>query len=150
MMRRRNSRGGGMMPAQDPGKDLFAYLFLLIMVFAFMLLMSVDQQKQAQKAPGHVQPGRSGFHSVSSEHVATLEKDRGKLWLRFGDVRYDPLTDFEKLVQDRRLIKDEDGEKQMLLIEDNLGESISLQDYLKTFSVFSRQGVAIAFAREVL
>jgi hypothetical protein len=150
MRPRRNSRGGGMMQAQDPGKDLFAYLFLLIMVFAFMLLMSVDQQKQTQTAPEHAQPGRSGFHKVSADHVATLEKNKEKLWLRFGDVRYDPLTDFEKLVQDGRLIKDGDGEKQMLLIEDTPGERIFLHDYLETFSVFSRQGVAIAFAKEVL
>jgi hypothetical protein len=136
-------------PAQDPGKDLFAYLFLLIMVFAFMLLLSVDQQRQAQNAPEQAQPGRSGFHSVSPEHVAALEKDRGKLWLWYGDVRYDPLTDFEKLVQDRRLITDGTGEKQVLLIGDTSGKGISLHDYLETFSVFSRQGVAIAFARQV-
>jgi hypothetical protein len=37
--------------AGDPGKDLFAYLFLLIMVFSFMLLMSFDQSQSFQNTP---------------------------------------------------------------------------------------------------
>jgi hypothetical protein len=150
MRGRRTSRGFGIIPAQDPGKDLFAYLFLLIMVFAFMLLLSVDQRNPAQRAPDQTQPGRSGFQAVSPDHVATLEKSQGKLWLRYGDVRYDPLRDYDRLVQDQRMVAGEDERKQVLMIENNQQQRISLHDYLETFSALSRQGVTIAFAKAVL
>jgi len=82
--------------------------------------------------------------------VATLEKSEGKLWLRYRDVRYDPLRDYDRLVRDDRMVAGEDERKQVLMIENNQQQRISLHDYLETFSALSRQGVTISFAKAVL
>lgn len=153
MRRRTRSRAIGTVLTQDPGKDLFAYLFLLIMVFAFMLLMSFEQQQEAaQAAPVEKQSGQSGLAVVSGEHVALLEKQGDSLLLRFGNRVYDPMLDFSRLEADGHIvtIPDADGRPgKFLYIQNKSQRSISLMDYLDTFKVFSRHGVSVAFAEVV-
>ena len=48
MSGRRKRNGFSFENAQDPGKDLFAYLFLLIMVFSFMLLMTTEEKRKGR------------------------------------------------------------------------------------------------------
>lgn len=137
--------------AGDPGKDLFAYLFLLIMVFAFMLMMSSEQAGSAQNAPARKKNGTSALTQVAIENIGVLEKQGSQLLLRFGKNLYDPETDFEKLEQDKRIMTiTKDGKNQKILYIEKKGRtSISLFDYLDTFKPLSRKGVSIAFAGRI-
>ncbi len=138
--------------AGDPGKDLFAYLFLLIMVFSFMLLMSFEQAGSAQKAPDQEKSGESTLTTLSKENIASLEEIDSKIFLRFGKDLYDPENDFEALKRDRKIVTVKTGSKQeqlFLYIEKKNQDSISLFEYLETFKKLSHKNVSIAFAKEV-
>ena len=150
MKRRRQSTSLSL--AADPGKDLFAYLFLLIMVFSFMLLMSSEQTGSAQKAPDQQKSAKSAFSQVMEANIATLEKKGTKIFLRFGNKLYDPQKDFEKLEQDKRIVvKKEGGNVQKFLyINKTNHENISLSEYLETFKLFSEHDISIAFAVTLL
>lgn len=154
MRRRRRTGALGTVLTQDPGKDLFAYLFLLIMVFAFMLLMSFEQQDAsaaAQTGPEQKTSSIEGPKTVSRDKVARLVKEGDALLLRYGTVVYDPVTDFERLTRDGRILTvngDNGNSRQFLYIEKQGRGTISLFEYLDTFQVFSTRGVSVAFARE--
>ncbi len=139
--------------AGDPGKDLFAYLFLLIMVFSFMLLMSFEQAGSVQKAPDSEKNGTSTLTTISKDNIASLEEIDSKIFLRFGKVLYDPEYDIEKLEQDKKIVAvKQDGreEQRFLYIEKKNQEDISLFEYLETFKRLSRKNISIAFAQEIL
>ncbi len=139
--------------AGDPGKDLFAYLFLLIMVFSFMLLMSSEQTGSTQKAPDSKKGGTSTLTTISKDNIAILEEIDSKIFLRFGKKLYDPENDIEKLEQDKKIVivKQEGKEEQRFLyIEKKNQEDISLFEYLETFKKLSQKNISIAFAQEVL
>ncbi len=136
----------------DPGKDLFAYLFLLIMVFSFMLLMSVDQSQARQDSPDHTKSGKSSYSKVSKQNVATLRTKGDRLYLKFGNDLYDPITDMSKLELDGRITKKIDGEtvQKIMYIEKQDKGDISLFHYLDTFKIFSDHQISIAFVKVVL
>ena len=139
--------------AGDPGKDLFAYLFLLIMVFSFMLLMSFEQAGSAQKAPDSKKSGTSTLTIISKDNIASLEEIDSKIFLRFGKDLYDPENDFEKLEQDKKIVVvKQDGKEgqRFLYIKKKNQEDISLFEYLETFKKLSQKNISIAFAQEVL
>lgn len=139
--------------AGDPGKDLFAYLFLLIMVFAFMVLMSIEQKNNTQQAPDQKKQGKSRVTQILKKNIGTLEDRDGKIYLKFDQTIYDPVKDLHRLVQDKRIVisHPEGKEKQQFLyIEKKNQETISLFDYLETFQKLSQKNITIAFAEELL
>lgn len=155
-MRRRHRSGPlGNVLTQDPGKDLFAYLFLLIMVFSFMLLMSFEQQEAGagtQAGPVEKKSSVKGPKIVSRDQVGRLVKEGDTLLLRFGTRVYDPSLDFDRLKKEDRIVTVADkagSSRDFLYIEKEGRTGISLYDYLETFQSFSERGVTIAFAREV-
>ncbi len=135
----------------DPGKDLFAYLFLLVMMFSFMLLMSMNSSESRQKAPDQNGNGKSSFSRVPEKNVAVLEKKNGALYLRFGRILYNPSTDMEKLEQDKRITIKKNGDKvqKFLYIKKDKNQTISLFDYLDTFKFFSDNQISVAFVRVI-
>ncbi|MEA1969125.1 MAG: hypothetical protein U9N77_13015 [Thermodesulfobacteriota bacterium] len=153
MGRRRRQGISTSLAAGDPGKDLFAYLFLLIMVFSFMLLMSFEQAGSARKAPESEKSGTSTLATISKDNIATLEEINSKIFLRFGKDLYDPENDLEKFEQDKKnVVVKQDGreEQRFLYIEKKNQEDISLFEYLETFKRLSQKNISIAFTREVL
>lgn len=152
IMGRRHRQGISLaFSAGDPGRDLFAYLFLLIMVFAFMLLMSFEEAESIQKSPVQRQPGKSVAVQISKDNIASLEVVDSRVYLRFGKALYDPVTDFEKLVRDKKIVtQSKNGKEQRLLYvsRENI-RNISLSDYLETFKTLSERDVLVAFAGEI-
>lgn len=137
--------------AADPGKDLFAYLFLLIMVFSFMLLMSVDQRKSIQDAPQSRKTGMASFVQVDKSKLATLEKQGSKIVLKIGNDLFDPRTDVDRLIRENKVVTVPDGstEKQVLYVKKPDADQITLHDYLETFQHLSKRKITIIFAAEV-
>lgn len=163
MSRRRRHSLSYSMAAGDPGKDLFAYLFLLIMVFAFMVLMSIeqngsvqnkpDQNGSAQKAPDQEKSGKSQLTRIAQKNIAVLEERQNRIYLRYGRKLYDPEKDFHRLLADKRVVthlKDGHEKQQVLYIEKKNQETITLFEYLETFQRLSERNVSIAFAQELL
>ncbi len=139
----------------DPGKDLFAYLFILIMVFSFMLLMTTEERhshKDEQKAPQSSKLGRSQIARVASINIGQLEKGEQGIVMVFEGQRYNPLQDVERLTRDGRITvsRQLDGSynRTLYLVAEN-AQKVSLVEYLKAFSFLGEQGINVAFADEV-
>lgn len=156
MARRRRKIGISLERTQDPGKDLFAYLFLLIMVFSFMLLMTTGERKSTM--PGQTGPqqhdatGRSLLAAVPLEKIARLAKKDGSLYLKFGSVFYHPGRDVDRLEKDHRiaLISDKDGRhKRVLYLEEDKTNKVLLAEYLEAFQHLSLKGIGVAFAERI-
>jgi len=139
----------------DPGKDLFAYLFILIMVFSFMLLMTTEERhshKADQNAPQSSKLGRSQIARVASINIGQLEKGEQGIVMVFEGQRYNPLQDVERLTRDGRITvsRQLDGSysRTLYLVAEN-AQKVSLVEYLKAFSFLGEQGINVAFADEV-
>ena len=140
----------------DPGKDLFAYLFILIMVFSFMLLMTTEERhshRSNQKAPQSSKLGRSQMAEVASVNIGRLEKGDKGIVLIFEHQTYYPWQDIERLITDGRITVSQraDGSRDRILYlaADN-AQKVSLAEYLKAFSFLGEHGINVAFAEEVL
>ncbi len=151
MSRRRRSMLSLHSAAQDPGKDLFAYLFLLVMVFSFMLLVTlkdVHGQLQAQQAPDkQPQAGQSSFSKLEPSQLGHLVRTERGLVLAFDGEEYDPVADLERLQQSGRLIATDEGTT--LYLEERPGTQVLLTEYLEAFINLNRAGISVAFAEPV-
>ena len=154
-MRRRRKNGMTFDRPQDPGKDLFAYLFLLIMVFSFMLMMSMEDRYDrllGQLAPDkqpEQQTGQSTLTAVGVENIGSLKKTNGQLYLVFQDTAYDPLSEVKRLVEDNRVVilSNKDGqEKKYIYLEETNSDKVLLTEYLSAFQNLSSKGISVAFA----
>lgn len=139
------------MTVGDPGKDLFAYLFILIMVFSFMLLMSMEQAKDIQKAPEQKTGHSSDYSILTKENIAQLVVVNSKLYLKFDKTLYDPISQLEKLKNDGRVQVKQNGniKKNIIYVLREGNENVSLLEYLDTFKILSRNNIHIAFAKEI-
>lgn len=140
----------------DPGKDLFAYLFLMIMVFCFMLLMAAHETSQTtagQASPEQAPAAaNSGIAGVAKEKLGILFKDEGEIFIQFENSRYSPEKDIDRLRADRRLVTstETDGEKKFLLyIKESGSHQLMLSEYLSAFQHLSRSGIGVAFAEPI-
>jgi len=157
-MRRRHSTvtGSGSGGATvDPGKDLFAYLFILIMVFSFMLLMTTEERygkNHASRAPQSTRAGRAETAEVLNANLGRLEKRAGRIVLVFGKESYDPVGDFKRLVADGRVVERSapDGRpRKILYLAESNARLVSLAEYLEAFRFLGDQGISIAFAEKI-
>lgn len=152
--RRQRSANNGIMA--DPSKDLFAYLFLMIMIFCFMLMMATHEIVQGVK--GQDSPVKqaasagSSFAHVDVEGIGRLLKQGNDIFIAYGDRRYSPKTDLEAMRADGRVmtLPSADGaEKQVLYIEETGDQQVLLTEYLEAFGYLSQQGIGVAFAERV-
>ncbi len=156
MSRRRRNSSISASPGQDPGKDLFAYLFLLMVVFVFVLLMTLHQvQAEADmtKAPKISKPqGNSTLKSLSQSQFGMLIKEDGQLVLRFGGDSYRPQQDLEQLLASPHLIQEQDETGQprkTLYLNAGQQQSVLLGEYLSSFQALSQAGISVSFAEKV-
>ncbi len=156
MGRRRNRNPVGMGQATvDPGKDLFAYLFILIMVFSFMLLMTTEERhsrSSSYRAPQNAAAGHSTLARVRPAAIGRLEKRGGGIVLVFAGKSYDPVRDVAGLERDGCVSgrRNEEGVEQptLYLAADNAGQ-VSLAEYLEAFRSLGEHGINVAFAERV-
>ena len=156
-MSRRSRKGViSLQSTQDPGKDLFAYLFLLIMVFSFMLLMSMEEKTEkltGQKAPRQESSsGKSSITSVSNEKIGKLIKENGQIYLLFGEKKYRPKEDLDMLEKDNIIVMvpgADDKKNRMIYIEEDRGSKVFLTEYLAAFQYLSQKGISVAFAERM-
>ncbi len=139
----------------DPGKDLFAYLFILIMVFSFMLLMTTEERharQHNQRAPESTNASRSQLAEVAFDAIGHLEKDGNEIAMIFAGQEYFPLRDLDKLTADGRIIisKTKNGDvKQVIYLSTADADKLSLAEYLSAFSFLGEHGIDVAFADRV-
>jgi len=151
---RRSRRGEFFSQVQDPGKDLFAYLFLVMLIFSFVILLTYEQKvrrQTIQKSPEEVSQGRSSLVTLKNKEIGKLIKRDGIIYLLFGEKSYRPDTDIASLEKEGILktIQRDGKEAKMLYIEEEPQSRIYLKEYLETFAALSDQGIDIAFARKV-
>ena len=152
---RRKGMAGMEQRTVDPGKDLFAYLFILIMVFSFMLLMTTEERhsrRNDQKAPQSSKVGHSQVAQVASVNIGRLEIGEQGIVLVFEGQKYHPLQDVERLTSDGRVTVsqqlDGSSDRTLYLVAAN-AQKVSLAEYLKAFSFLGEHGINVAFADEV-
>lgn len=153
MTRRRVSRAKGSPSCQDPGKDLFAYLFIMVTIFSVMMLKTAEQNAglDGQAAP-RPQAGAATLAEVPSERIGHLEQRGGELVLVFGRTAYSPRSDLPRLRRDGciALVRGENGqEKSLLYLEEDRRGQVLLNDYLEAFGQLSQAGVGVAFVEKV-
>ena len=155
MRRSRHSSLGPGPGTVDPGKDLFAYLFILIMVFSFMLLMTTEERhagSPSRQAPQSMKAGRSEMATVAPANIGRLERKGEGLVLVFAGQRYDPVKDFAQLEKDGRITSGPgpDGRsKRTLYLDAGDADLVSLAEYLNAFRFLGERGVSVAFAERV-
>ncbi len=139
----------------DPGKDLFAYLFILIMVFSFMLLMTTEERharRHRQQAPESTRAAQSQLAEIAFSAIGHLEKDGDEVAMFFADQEYFPLRDLDKLLADGRVViskTENGGEKQVIYLSTADADKLSLAEYLSAFSFLGEHGINVAFADRV-
>lgn len=155
MARRKRRSGISLERTQDPGKDLFAYLFLMIMVFSFMLLMSTEERQSrmpGQNAPlRHSPAARSALTAVHTDKLGRLVKKDRRLYLQFGKSLY-LTTDMDRLTSDNRIAVTADpngGKRRVLYLEEDQEDRVLLSEYLTAFQHLSYKGIGVAFAERV-
>lgn len=147
----RRRRGLPLQSVQDPGKDLFAYLFLLMMVFSFMLLMTMDEKQKnmpVQTAPDQENSSSWGASAlVAPSRVGLLGKNEGRIALTYGDEVYDLGRDFDRLVADERFVSSvEDGvEAHILYVREDLQNKLLLEEYFTASKNLNDHGVRVVF-----
>ena len=150
---RRSRREEFLFHMQDPGKDLFAYLFLVMLFFSFIILVTYEvriQRERARRSPGITSIGSSSLMKVKREKIGKLVKKRGTLSLVFGGKIYRPDEDLKLLAQAGiiKTIKNEMGkETKNIYVAEDPQSRIYLREYLETFKKLSDQGIDISFAR---
>ena len=128
----------------------------MTMVFSFMLLVASGSPRNTvsgQTAPDRRDlSGRSTLTTVSAEKIGRLVKENSQLLLVYGNEKYRPHSDIQKLERDEHiaLVKDDRGEeKKVLYIEEDHSNAVLLSEYLSAFQYLSRQGIGVAFAKRV-
>ncbi len=141
---------------QDPGKDLFAFLFLMVMVFSFMVMMSSHEivKRSGKKVQPIKQesPGQSSLVSIADRNLGRLVKKDKEIYIAFGSEFYSPIRDIKKMETDSRIriIQGKDGQTQKVIyLEEKQASRVLLEEYLKTFKALSDQDVGVAFSERV-
>ena len=144
-----------LIPTADPGKDLYAYLYL-ITVISFIFLVTAGKMPNAiskHESPDQLKvPGVSSLATVASRNLGKLVKQENRIFLKFGDRLIDPVTEIHRLQAEGFLTatKSADGkEKKTLFLESAETHAVLLSEYLSAFQQFSRHGISIAFAERV-
>jgi hypothetical protein len=154
MARKRTRRSIFVERTQDPGKDLFAYLFMMVMVFSFMLIVAAGEMKDTisgQNGPEQKRiSGKSTLTAVSFSKIGRLEKKNNEIFLAFDKELYHPQKDAKRLEKDGRLavIAGNDGiQKKLLYLEADQAKEVLLSEYLAAFQYLSEHGIGVAFAK---
>jgi len=155
-MARRHCRNNiRLIPTADPGKDLYAYLYL-ITVISFIFLVTAGKMPNAlskHQGPDQLKvSGASSLTTVASRNLGKLVKQGNRIYLKFGDRFINPATEIHRLEAEGFLtaMKNPDGdEKKTLFLESAETNAVLLSEYLSAFQQFTRHGIGIAFAERV-
>ncbi len=155
MTRRHGRKSITLIPTADPGKDLYAYLYL-ITVISFIFLVTAGKMPNAvakHEGPDQLKvPGVSSLATVASGKLGKLVKQENRIFLKFGDRLIDPVTEIHYLEAEGFLTatKSADGKKKKtLFLESAETKAVLLSEYLSAFQQFSKHGIGIAFAEQV-
>ena len=151
---RRRNKGITLSQFQDPGKDLFAYLFLVMMVI-FLLFMGTQGLKWAkeQESPGESGTSPHPTTDLKKDKIGRLVKQEGKIYLSFKGLLFSP----EKENDLYRLEKEgivyskggkEGGGNKVIYLWKQKDNSISLMEYLSAFQLLSDQNIKVLFVEE--
>ena len=155
MARRHRRNSITLIPTADPGKDLYAYLYL-ITVISFIFLVTAGKMPNAvvkHESPDQRKvPGVSSLATVASRNLGKLVKQENRIYLKFGDRLIDPITEIHYLEAEGFLtaMRGPGGKKKRtLFLESAETKAVLLSEYLAAFQQFSKHGIGIAFAERV-
>ena len=135
---------------QDPGKDIFAFLFIMNMLFTSMLVVGSNSLGTPTETP----PGATGARgdaaqTIDGEKAGVIQKEGSRLWLVYQNDRYQPGKDIKRLIEDGHVFTEgtDKNKRQVLYILDNGVRDINLSLYFKTFRPVQQAGVGVVFVR---
>jgi len=157
MSGKRRNRELNLNQFQDPGKDLFAFLFLMVMIFSFMVLISGQAmkkniQQQDQSMISRNKSKDSTLEQINNKFLGRLVSKNNRLFIVFDQQYFDPITDISKMeskgyIQTKSLT---DGTiNKRIFLERNKTSDVLLEDYLCIFQTLSRKGIAVAFSERL-
>jgi hypothetical protein len=144
MRRKRRSFSPGF---QDPGKDLFAFLFLTTFIMVFVMIISYEQKsKGGRKAPAQRGAG-AGTITMSQNNVGRLARENASLVLVYENRRFDPTneSDVKELLKGKR-VQEKNGEKEIYIVEDpQCGMLVT--EYFHAFEKIKKRGINVVFGK---
>ncbi|RJQ48787.1 MAG: hypothetical protein C4530_24135 [Desulfobacteraceae bacterium] len=140
---------------EDPGKDLYAYLYITTLIFCIMFVTADKLQNALSQQPGPEKtslPVSTTLSTIPSDKLGRLVKESGTVFLVYGITRYRPAQDAGKLEADSRIVKITDAkgaEKKMLYLEAEPSNRVLLSEYLSAFGDLGSSGIGITFAEKI-
>lgn len=129
---------------EDPGKDIFAFLFITTFIMVFVMLLSYEQKKKGGPPPLPVDE-KKGESSITlhREEVGVLKKENGQIMIVLGNKMFNlnDISIIDELVQGP-WIKNIKGKK-ILVIKEDPNTNILLKEYLSAFGRIHAKGVEI-------
>ena len=155
MARRRHRNGLFFRRTEDPGKDLYAYLYIMTILFCIMCVTAGKLQKTPSRQPGPEKnrlPATTTLAAISPEKLGRLVKENNTVFLVYGSSRYRPAQDAEKLEADGRIaitVDEKGAKRKMLYLEEQQTRGVLLSEYLSTFAHLGDLGIGVSFAERV-
>jgi len=131
---------------QDPGKDLFAYLFLLTIIISLLFLtQGLNMITQTQNAPENKAMSLKKRIKLKPDHIGRLVRKDGQIYLCFQTKLYLPKNEMDIAHLKNEGFVHLNGKREEIYIWKNSAKNISLEEYLETFKHFNEHNINIIF-----
>jgi len=132
---------------QDPGKDLFAFLFLTTFIMVFVMLMAYEQKTKSVNKPPTPPSNSGGTITLPKGDIGLLTKEKGKIILAFGSRKFDPTDQIQlNTLITGPWIKEMEGKKRIYLKEAP-NSNVLLSEYFSAFNEISGKGIEVVFGK---
>jgi len=129
----------------DPGKDIFALLFLSFFLINSVILICVS--KQGENTVSLNTAGTAGNKIIKSKHLARIIAKNGKICIIQNSKEFFLPNDIEKLRKNAifEMNNDKNGKRTNTLIIHDPGKSISAGEMLSAVQLLNNANIGVDF-----
>ncbi len=129
----------------DPGKDIFALLFLSFFLINAVVLLCVS--KQGEQTVNVNSSAKGGDKAIESSMIANIDLTNGKACITQNDKTYTLPEDQKRFLEKARFETslDKNGEENRLIIIRDPGKDLSAGEMLKVVQVLNDAGIGVDF-----
>jgi len=129
----------------DPGKDIFALLFLSFFLINAVILICVSNQNEDSV---RMNSSSQGKHKViEASHLARIIIHNKKLSIIQNKKTYSIPDDIQQLSKEAffEMKKDKNGKNQKLLIINDPGKTLTAGEMLSVVNILNKNGIGVDF-----
>jgi len=131
----------------DPGKDIFALLFLSFFLINAVILICVSPQNEESI---HMNTNAKGTQKViDSSRIANIMINNGKISITQNNKTYLLPDEMQQLNKEAffETHKDKNGKNQRLLIFNDPGKSLTAGEMLSAINILNKNGIGVDFRK---